>query len=45
MVQRQALALSYIDAFWLLALVFATMLPLVLMLRKPDPGAGGPAAH
>jgi MFS transporter, DHA2 family, multidrug resistance protein len=45
MVQRQALALSYIDAFWLLALVFAAMLPLVLMLRKPDPGAGGPSAH
>jgi MFS transporter, DHA2 family, multidrug resistance protein len=45
MVQRQALALSYIDAFWLLALVFAAMLPLVLMLRKPDPCAGGPSAH
>jgi DHA2 family multidrug resistance protein len=45
MVQRQALALSYIDAFWLLALFFAAMLPLVLMLRKPDPGAGGPSAH
>jgi DHA2 family multidrug resistance protein len=45
MVQRQALALSYIDAFWLLAFVFAAMLPLVLMLRKPDPGTGGPPAH
>jgi MFS transporter, DHA2 family, multidrug resistance protein len=45
MVQRQALALSYIDAFWLLAFVFAAMLPLVLLLRKPDPGAGGPSAH
>src|SRR5713226_875457 len=45
MVQRQALALSYIDAFWLLAFVFAAMLPLVLMLRKPAPGAGGPSAH
>src|SRR5258708_2984930 len=45
MVQRQALALSYIDAFWLLAVIFAAMLPLVLLLRKPDPGGAGVSAH
>jgi DHA2 family multidrug resistance protein len=45
MVQRQALVLSYIDAFWLLAVIFAAMLPLVLLLRKPDPGGTGLSAH
>ena len=44
MVQRQALVLSYIDAFWLLAVIFAALVPLVLLLRKPDPG-GAPPAH
>jgi MFS transporter, DHA2 family, multidrug resistance protein len=45
MLQRQALVLSYIDAFWLLAVIFAAMLPLVLMLRKPDRGGTGLSAH
>jgi MFS transporter, DHA2 family, multidrug resistance protein len=45
MVQRQALVLSYIDAFWLLAIVFVAMLPLVFLLQKPDPGASGLSAH
>jgi DHA2 family multidrug resistance protein len=44
-VQRQALVLSYIDAFWLLAVVFAAMLPLVLLLRKPNLGNAGLPAH
>jgi DHA2 family multidrug resistance protein len=41
-VQKQALMLSYIDAFWLLAIVFAALVPLVLLLRKPDHGAAPP---
>jgi DHA2 family multidrug resistance protein len=41
-VQKQALMLSYIDAFWLLALVFAALVPLVLLLRKPDHGPAPP---
>ena len=42
-VQKQAVMLSYIDAFWLLAVVFAALVPLVLMLRKPDIAAAPPA--
>jgi DHA2 family multidrug resistance protein len=45
MVQRQALVLSYIDAFWLLAVIFAALVPLVFLLRKPDPGGTGISAH
>ena len=45
MMQRQALVLSFIDAFWLLAVIFAGMLALVLLLRKPDPGSTGLSAH
>jgi DHA2 family multidrug resistance protein len=45
MVQQQALVLSYIDAFWLLAVIFAAMLPLVLLMKKSDPGGTAPPAH
>ena len=45
MVQRQALVLSYIDAFWLLAVIFAAMLPLVLLMKKSGPGGTDMAAH
>ena len=45
MVQRQAPVLSYIDAFWLLAVIFAGLLPLVFLLRKPDHPSGAPPAH
>jgi len=45
MVQRQALVLSYIDAFWLLAVIFAALVPLVLLLRKPDARTTGSSAH
>jgi DHA2 family multidrug resistance protein len=45
LVQRQALVLSYIDAFWLLSVTFAAMLPLVLLMRKPGHGATGLSAH
>ncbi len=43
-VQRQAAMLSYIDAFWLLAIVVAVMVPLVFLLRKPD-HVGAPPGH
>jgi MFS transporter, DHA2 family, multidrug resistance protein len=39
MVQQQAVALSYLDAFWLVGAVLVAMIPLVLLLRKPVPGA------
>ncbi|HEV2550160.1 MAG TPA: DHA2 family efflux MFS transporter permease subunit [Stellaceae bacterium] len=44
MVQRQATMLSYIDTFWILALLFAAMLPCVLLMRRPR-GGGAPPAH
>jgi MFS transporter, DHA2 family, multidrug resistance protein len=42
-VQQQAALLSYIDAFWLVGAVLVAMIPMVLLLRKPVPGAARPA--
>jgi DHA2 family multidrug resistance protein len=35
MVQRQAAMLAFVEAFWLMAVVFVLMLPLLLLLRHP----------
>ena len=43
--QQQAAVLSYIDAFWLVGAVLVAMIPLVLLLRKPVPGAAARPAH
>jgi len=43
-VQAQAATLSYIDAFWVLSVGAAIMFCLSFLLKKNDPGAGGPAA-
>jgi DHA2 family multidrug resistance protein len=44
MVQQQAAMLSYIDAFFLLAVLFVAVMPLVLIMKKPkamgEPGMG-----
>lgn len=45
MVQKQAAMLSFIDSFWLMAVIFGALVPLVFLLRKPDPGAARPPAH
>jgi DHA2 family multidrug resistance protein len=42
--QKQAVMLSYLDAFWLLAVTFAALAPLVFLLRRPDP-ASAPPVH
>jgi DHA2 family multidrug resistance protein len=42
MVQQQAAMLSYIDAFFLLAVMFVAVMPLVLIMKKPKGGVGGP---
>jgi DHA2 family multidrug resistance protein len=44
LVQKQALMLSYIDAFWLLSLVMLALVPLVLALGRSG-GRGTPPAH
>ena len=36
MVARQAAALSFIDLFWLLALFFLAMVPLLFFMKKPE---------
>jgi DHA2 family multidrug resistance protein len=42
MVQRHAAMLAYLDAFFLLAIMFILALPLILIMKKPKAG-GGPA--
>jgi DHA2 family multidrug resistance protein len=44
MVQRQASMLAYTDVFRLLAIMFAVCLPLILLMKKPPKGGGGPGA-
>jgi DHA2 family multidrug resistance protein len=45
MVQKQAAMLSYIDGFWVMAVISLAMVPFVLLLRKAKPSAAGPPAH
>jgi DHA2 family multidrug resistance protein len=45
MLQRQAGILSYIDVFLLLCLVFLSILPLILIMKRPPRGAARVAAH
>ncbi len=44
-VQRQAAMMSYNDVFFLLTIIFATMLPLIFLMRKPKHFAGPVAMH
>ncbi|MGH6689920.1 MAG: DHA2 family efflux MFS transporter permease subunit, partial [Gammaproteobacteria bacterium] len=43
LVQRQALSLSFIDNFWLLAWVFLAVIPFVVFLNRRPPVAATPA--
>jgi DHA2 family multidrug resistance protein len=45
LVRRQATILSYVDLFQFLALVFLTMIPLVLLMKKPSGVVKNVAAH
>ena len=42
MVQQQAQVLSFIDDFMLLAVLFAALIPLAFLLRRPPAGVGAP---
>ena len=44
-VQRQAAMLSYNDTFFIMALMFAAMIPFLFLLRKPKPGGGATMVH
>lgn len=44
MVMAQAQALSYVDAYWLLAVTCALMFLLCFLLAKNEPGKGGHVA-
>jgi len=45
MVQAQAAMLSFIDVFRLLALMFLAMVPLLLIMKRPQRGAAAEMAH
>jgi MFS transporter, DHA2 family, multidrug resistance protein len=44
MVQQQAAMMSYVDVFYLLAIMFAACLPLIFLMKKPPKGGGGPGS-
>lgn len=35
--QMQAQTLAYVDTFWMLAMIALCLIPLLLLLRRPDP--------
>ncbi len=45
LVQRQAAMLSFMDAFRLMGLLFACLLPLILVMRTPRAGRGPASIH
>ena len=45
MVQRQAAMLSFVEVFRLLGVVFLCLLPLILLMRRPQSQAPPPGAH
>ncbi|HEX9490616.1 MAG TPA: DHA2 family efflux MFS transporter permease subunit, partial [Stellaceae bacterium] len=44
-VQKQAAMLSYIDSFWVMGVIFIALVPLLFLMKKPQPGAAAPPAH
>jgi len=45
LVQRQAAMLSFMDAFRLMGVLFACLLPLILVMRTPRAGRGPASIH
>jgi DHA2 family multidrug resistance protein len=45
MVERQATILAFLDVFRLLGTIFLFMVPLILLMKRPQEGSGGMAAH
>ncbi len=44
-VQQQAALVSFMNAFFLLALVFVCVLPVLFIMKKPEDTRGGPPMH
>ncbi|MFM6853933.1 MAG: DHA2 family efflux MFS transporter permease subunit, partial [Sphingopyxis sp.] len=42
LINRQAAMIAYLDDFWMLAILVASFVPLVLLLKSPKLGAGAP---
>jgi DHA2 family multidrug resistance protein len=42
MVERQAAMLSFNHTYWLLAILFLLMIPLVVLMRRPTHAGGAP---
>jgi DHA2 family multidrug resistance protein len=45
MVQRQAAMQSFVEAFWLLGIIFLIIVPLIFIMRKPTSHGPGAMAH
>ena len=45
MVQRQASMVSFVGLFWLLGVIFLAMIPLVLLMKRPEHGGPAVGAH
>jgi len=45
MVKQQASMLAFIDNFWVLAVVFLAMIPLVFLMKKTSPRKAAVAVH
>ncbi len=44
-VEQQANMLAYIDAFWVLGIATACMVPLIFLMKPNNPGKGGAPGH
>jgi hypothetical protein len=44
-VQVEALMLAFRDTFWILGLLFIGLIPVLAILRKPQPAGQTPSAH
>ena len=38
MLQRQAAVLSYVDTFWIMAIICFAIIPVVFVAKRPEPG-------
>ncbi len=45
LVQRQAAMVSFVDAFWLLGVLFLAVIPLIFIMKKPKGHGEGMGAH